>query len=86
MQIVIAAHLADDGPEVQRHRPPPHGVAASAAWGCRLRCPWLQVQRLLDSLSARVATHESVAGGAPNPTPTPTPTPHPNPDRRPPSQ
>ena len=36
MQIVIAAHLADDGPEVQR---------------------------LLESLSARVATHESVAGG-----------------------
>ena len=103
MQIVIAAHLADDGPEVQRlHRaaaaaahasprciglqPPPHGVAASAAWGCRLRCPRLQVQRLLESLSARVATHESVAGGAPSPNPTPTPTPHPNPDRRPPSQ
>ena len=80
MQIVIAAHLADDGPEVQRlHRvaaaaahasprciglqPPPHGVAASAAWGCRLRCLRLQVQRLLESLSARVATHESVAGG-----------------------
>jgi len=44
MQIVVAAHLADDGPEVQR---------------------------LLEGLSARVATHD------PNPNPSPNPSPNP---------